>query len=255
MAWIKLETHIFDKLEIFEIAEDLGIDPDSVVGKCCRVWSWFDLNTVDGVTPSVTESLLDRYCGIAGFCKAMIKVGWMAKNDKGLSLPNYDRHNSQTAKNRALTAKRVSKHREKEISNAECNDERNDQTLPKSLDREDKIREDEIRNKSKSIVAKATKGSRFQESELPEDWRQYALKARPDLNPDTVFEDFKDYWISVAGQKGVKANWLATWRGWVRRQNGSTKAFKSSGDRNREVMLGLTRGLIGGENNVKLFGK
>lgn len=151
MAWIKLETHIFDKLEIFEIAEDLGIDPDSVVGKCCRVWSWFDLNTVDGVTSSVTESLLDRYCGIAGFCKSMIKVGWMSKDFNGLSLPNYDRHNSQTAKNRALTAKRVSKHREKEISNAECNAVGNAVPLVKSLDREEKRREEKIKEKTKTI--------------------------------------------------------------------------------------------------------
>ena len=219
MAWIKLETHIFDKLEIFEIAEDLGIDPDSVVGKCCRIWSWFDLNTIDGVTPSVTESLLDRYCGIAGFCKAMIKVGWMAKDSNGLSLPNYDRHNSQTAKNRALTAKRVSKHREKEISNAKCNAVGNDEPLVKSLDRGDKRRVDKIRDKTNTKVVKTTKDSRLKEESLPEEWREYSLKTRPDLNPESVFEDFKDYWLSVAGPKGVKANWLATWRGWVRRQN------------------------------------
>lgn len=150
MSWIKLETHIFDKLEIFEIAEELNIDPDSVVGKCCRIWSWFDLNTTNGVTPSVTESLLDRYCGIKGFCNAMLKAGWMEKDDKNLYLPNFDRHNSQSAKDRALTAKRVSKHRKNKISNDEsnadsngkCNAISNAEPLHESLDREDKIREE-----------------------------------------------------------------------------------------------------------------
>lgn len=28
---------------------------------------------------------------------------------------------------------------------------------------------------------------------------------------------FKDYWLSVAGQKGVKCDWFATWRNWVRK--------------------------------------
>jgi hypothetical protein len=156
MSWIKLETHIFDKLEIFEIAEELNIDPDSVVGKCCRIWSWFDLNTTNGVTPSVTESLLDRYCGIKGFCNAMLKAGWMEKDGKNLYLPNFDRHNSQSAKDRALTAKRVSKHRKNKISNDECNAISNDEPLHESLDREDKIREDEIReDKSNTILVES----------------------------------------------------------------------------------------------------
>lgn len=29
--------------------------------------------------------------------------------------------------------------------------------------------------------------------------------------------NFRDYWISQPGAKGVKANWLATWRNWIRR--------------------------------------
>jgi len=34
-----------------------------------------------------------------------------------------------------------------------------------------------------------------------------------------VVETFKDYWVSKAGQQGVKLNWFATWRNWVRSQN------------------------------------
>ena len=90
---------------------------------------------------------------------------------------------------------------------------------------------------------------------MPDEWREYSLKTRPDLNPASVFEDFKDYWVSMAGSKGVRADWLATWRGWVRRQNGSTKPFKTAGDRNQDVMSGLTRGLIGGGKDVRLLGK
>ena len=31
-----------------------------------------------------------------------------------------------------------------------------------------------------------------------------------------TFEKFKDYWIAQPGQKGVKLDWDATWRNWVR---------------------------------------
>lgn len=53
---------------------------------------------------------------------------------------------------------------------------------------------------------------------LPEEWRNWALAERPDLNPDKVAEEFRDYWIAIPGKGGTKLNWQATWRNWVRRQ-------------------------------------
>ena len=38
---------------------------------------------------------------------------------------------------------------------------------------------------------------------------------------------FLDYWIAVAGSKGSKTNWPATWRNWVRRQNKPQKSLTS----------------------------
>jgi len=68
-------------------------------------------------------------------------------------------------------------------------------------------------------AAKATKGTRFSLDAIPEEWVLFCRKERSDLNPILVFEGFKDYWVSVAGAKGVKADWFATWRNWVRSQN------------------------------------
>ena len=51
---------------------------------------------------------------------------------------------------------------------------------------------------------------------------EWAQKERPDLDVRLVAEQFKDYWIAQAGQKGVKLDWSATWRNWVR----NTKASK-----------------------------
>jgi hypothetical protein len=51
------------------------------------------------------------------------------------------------------------------------------------------------------------------------DW---ATQERPDLDVRQVAEQFKDYWVAQAGQKGVKLDWDATWRNWVR----NTKAVK-----------------------------
>ena len=69
-------------------------------------------------------------------------------------------------------------------------------------------------------VAKATKGTRFDLVAIPEEWVLFCRKERSDLNPTVVFDGFRDYWVSVAGSKGVKLDWTATWRNWIRNQKG-----------------------------------
>jgi len=72
-------------------------------------------------------------------------------------------------------------------------------------------------NINHKTIIKAQRGSR-----LPQDWvltkslGEWAQSERPDLNIRQVAEQFKDYWIAQAGQKGVKLDWSATWRNWVR---------------------------------------
>ncbi|GAA4455355.1 hypothetical protein [Novipirellula rosea] len=109
--WLKIETTTPDKPEVFRIADELGIDPDAVVGKLFRVWVWADQQTFDGNASSVTRSLLDRISGVSNFADAMLSCGWLVESEHGLTFPNFDRHNGKTAKTRALTRKRVENHR------------------------------------------------------------------------------------------------------------------------------------------------
>ena len=86
-------------------------------------------------------------------------------------------------------------------SNATHNTEPNTQdTLPK-------------KNKNKL-------GSRLaQDWVLLKTWGEWAQKERPDIDVRKVAEQFKDHWIAQPGQKGVKLDWQATWRNWVRNTN------------------------------------
>jgi hypothetical protein len=81
------------------------------VGKLLRIWAWFDEHSISGNAPSVTKSLLDRKVCVTGFCDFVIASGWMQESDGEIRLANFDRHNGQTAKNRAQTAKRVAIHK------------------------------------------------------------------------------------------------------------------------------------------------
>lgn len=109
--WIKFEVTTLDKPEVCQIADMADIDIDAVVGKLLRVWGWFDQQTEKGNAPSVTKKLLNRLVGVNNFCECMVAVGWMDDDGKSISLPNFCRHNGKTAKNRALTAKRVASHK------------------------------------------------------------------------------------------------------------------------------------------------
>lgn len=143
MSWIKFEASTCDKPEVWQIAQSLGMDPDAVIGKLVRVWVWFDEHTISGNAPSVTKALLESKICVTGFCNAMIDAGWMTEHAGIISLPNFDRHNGKTAKNRALTAKRVVNHRvcndSVTLKSNKCNDGSVTKALPdKRREREDK---------------------------------------------------------------------------------------------------------------------
>lgn len=147
--WIKYDVSTSDKPEVWEIATALDIDPDAVVGKLLRVWAWFDSQTENGNAPSVTKALLDRRVGVTGFVNAMIAAGWMSESDGDISVPNFDRHNGQTAKKRCLTAKRVASHKSR---NAKGNAKTNSLSVSDALPREEKRREE----KKKDLSSEAT---------------------------------------------------------------------------------------------------
>jgi len=111
--WIKIEENMPDKPEVCRIAARLGIDGDAVAGKLLRIWAWASRNcNADGVTSVTVKSYLDRLAAVTGFADAMVESGWLTVDGENLMFPNFDRHCSQTAKDRANTNRRVARHRE-----------------------------------------------------------------------------------------------------------------------------------------------
>jgi len=134
--WIKIEVVTPDKPEIDAIAELLGASVNEVLGGLIRLWIWADQQTVDGNAVGVTKSAIDRHSGVAGFADALLSpgVGWLSRGENGgFAFPNFSRHNGQTAKNRALTAKRVREYKQRKG---------NAKVTPDALPREEKRRED-----------------------------------------------------------------------------------------------------------------
>lgn len=62
------------------------------------------------------------------------------------------------------------------------------------------------------------RGARLTLEVLPDEWRAWANARAPSVDADEAFAYFADYWHAQPGQKGVKADWFATWRNWIRRE-------------------------------------
>ena len=110
--WIKMRHDLADDPAVIAIASRLKIDDrDTVVGKLHKLWSWFDRHTPDGNAHSVTETFFDALVCVTGFSRALELVGWLKICDDVISMPNFERHLSKSAKHRALGNERVKRFR------------------------------------------------------------------------------------------------------------------------------------------------
>ena len=74
------------------------------------------------------------------------------------------------------------------------------------------------------------RGSRLNIETLPDEWKAFAEAEEPDLDPERLFENFRDYWTGLSGSKAIKKDWTATWRN-------SVRSYHNAEDWKRRPML------------------
>lgn len=109
--WIKWTKGLPQKREVIAIATTLKIDRRMAAALCMQVWEWADNNTVDGDVRGVTKTFLDELVGVPGFGVLMEREHWLVESPLGIVFPNFAYHNGETAKSRALTSRRMARHR------------------------------------------------------------------------------------------------------------------------------------------------
>ena len=84
--WIKVETVTMDKPEVCVMATQLRLDPDAVVGKLVRLWSWAEVSRINANAMSITFEFLDKLVGKKGFGAALLGyvAGQMIFSDPGV---------------------------------------------------------------------------------------------------------------------------------------------------------------------------
>jgi hypothetical protein len=105
--WIKMRTDLGSDPAVVRIRRATGVDADAVVGKLHRLWSWSDAHTADGYAAGLDAEWVDELAGCAGFAAAMQSAGWLKVDANGVRFVNFERHNGQPAKVRALRKTRM----------------------------------------------------------------------------------------------------------------------------------------------------
>jgi len=142
MAWIKIEHTLPTKPEVFQLAKNLLTTRQEIIGHLVTFWIWVDQNSEDG-TMEATEEMIDMLT-MPNFAFELMKQGWISleNRQKGekveqdiLTIKDFEKHNSNSAKKRALGAQRIANMR---MRNA------------KSVTREDKKREDKKKERKET---------------------------------------------------------------------------------------------------------
>ena len=75
---------------------------------------------------------------------------------------------------------------------------------------------------------------------LPPDWKPKA----EDGEDERELAKFRDYWTAVSGQKGVKRDWDATWRNWLRNAKDWSGASKPKDTAPETYRIGHPKGVV-----------
>lgn len=122
-GWIKMEKDLGDDPRVKKMAlclRNAGVTHERftysalvtlVVGGLYQLWRYADTHVRDDDTLDLGVDQINEIIGIQGFCE-ILPEEWMEILDaESVKLPGFHTHNGTEAKKKALTQKRVSKHR------------------------------------------------------------------------------------------------------------------------------------------------
>jgi hypothetical protein len=147
--WIPMRIDLAEDPAVMEMAEALEMPEPHVVGCLHAIWSWASRQCNAGSVTGVTVESLGRVTGCVQVAHAMCEVGWLVQREvdgkQVIEFPKWDRWMSQSAKSRALTAKRVAR-----LRSEKCNGVSVTKSLPEKR-REEKSTEENIKKKATPV--------------------------------------------------------------------------------------------------------
>jgi hypothetical protein len=228
--WIKVEKCSAGKPEVMRLARLWGIPQDQAFGMLVRFWVWIDDACVDGRVDGVASHEIDDMMRFPGFAQGLVTVKWLDIDDSNpcTRIPNFDKHNAETAKKRALRNERQSRWRHKNV------DAHVDAHVDsKTSTREEKRRED-IDTSLRSV------STRKKLDAPTEDHERIAVEQGVSCKAE--FEKYRD-WVASKGRPHKDE--VAGFRNWLRNAKrplpGREPTLAEKRARNMDLITGKVR--------------
>ena len=107
MSWIKLQTSLPKSAKLLVLAEVLRVKRAEALGLAMEWFCWLDEQCTDGST-GMTPRMVNEVIGHKRFADGLVAIGWAELDAEGrVCVVDFDAHNGQSAKTRAMTAKRM----------------------------------------------------------------------------------------------------------------------------------------------------
>jgi len=230
MAWIKMRTDLRNDPTVFRLAKAAKLDRLSVVGRLFALWAWIDQHAVDGRVDGAEMADVDDICERKGFAQALVSVGWLEVGDGFVTLPNYDRHNGDTAKERSLKNARQARWRDGKASTSPSTSASTEpptggdggESTPPST-REDKRREELLTTppqEGRGVTRKARATSLPSDFGISPGIREWAEREGFAPYLDAHLAHFLDY---AAAKRPTYVDWDAAFRNAIRADWGDVR--------------------------------
>ena len=106
MRWIKIDVDTPNKPAIVRLANDCGCTRGDAFLAFFRLYSWLDEQTADGTLYADADEV-DAVARLQGTAASLSNSGWLSfAADGRLTVTNWQEHNGQSAKRRAMDAVR-----------------------------------------------------------------------------------------------------------------------------------------------------
>jgi hypothetical protein len=237
-GWIKLEKNLREDRRFTRMVDALLARKDmsvttvtqmryierntvtQVLGGLAQLWMFADSHIREDDTLDITLDEIDQLIGIEGFAK-LIPSDWLEVLDENsVRLPDFQAHNGTDAKKKALTARRVKRHRTRAAVSDVTHEKRNGVTdaLPDQT-RLDQTRPDEQTDGAGApLLAKTSDPKKRPSRRCPSDFtvtdelKAWASTECPGVDVVAQTKAFRDYEF-----RNSHSDWPATWRTWIRK--------------------------------------
>lgn len=243
MAWIESHQSLRDHPKTRKLSRILGASLPATIGHLQCLWWWAIDYAEDG-----NLSRFDAFdIAIGGewdqdaeaFVDALVTVGFLEYTADGLTVHDWDDYAGKLIERRKANAERMRKARaERDIGTSEPRAAHVQRTTDARAERPNRTNQTVPTEPTKPTEPKRASppASAKRPTRIPVDFtvtdemRGWADdEGMPETYVHSETEKFVDHYQSAPNSKGVKVDWTATWRNWLRRDlDGARASPKSS---------------------------